>query len=320
MNSNKSFFIHLPPGLFAIPLGLCALAGVLGRMEKLVPTFPAISLELILFVCLLWSLLLLTVIGKYGWARPQFLQELNHPVQGSLMALLPVSALLLLNQLAQRFPAESALWTGLMVVSLLVQLFLAWRMVKQISLGQMPKEMITPALYVPPVAGGFVGAMALQTLGFHGFAALLFGMGVGAWFLLEVRILNSLFEGPLPLPLRPTIGVELAPIPVGTLTASVVWPDLPDAVLLIGLGMACAPFLAVMGRFHSWREAPFSPAFWSFSFPLAAFVAVALEVIRRGGWPIEVAWLFVLRLLGVILFLLVRTLGFWLALARKSVS
>ena len=30
---------------------------------------------------------------------------------------------------------------------------------------------------------------------------------------------------------------------------------------------------------------PFSPGFWSFSFPLAALAGAMIEVVRRGGWP-----------------------------------
>jgi tellurite resistance protein len=116
-------------------------------------------------------------------------------------------------------------------------------------------------------------------------AALLFGMGLASWALLEVRVLNRLFEGPMPEALRPTIGVELAPPSVATLAAGTIWPELPGEVLIVGLGVAAGPFVAVMARYKWWHNVPFSIGFWSFSFPLAALAGAVVEVVRRGGWP-----------------------------------
>ena len=120
---------------------------------------------------------------------------------------------------------------------------------------------MTPALYLPPAAGGFVGAMALSTLAYPGWAALLFGMGLASWALLEVRVLNRLFEGPMPEALRPTIGVELAPPAVATLAAGTIWPMLPGEVLIVGLGVAAGPIVAVMARYKWWHNVPFSIGF-----------------------------------------------------------
>jgi tellurite resistance protein len=125
---------------------------------------------------------------------------------------------------------------------------------------------------------------------------------------LEARILGSLFEGPLPEPIRLTIGVELAPPVVATLAAAVLWPALPGDVLALGLGIAMVPFVAVAARAGWWAGLPFSTGFWSFSFPLAALAAAVIETVGRGGWPAWIGHAVLLAASAVIAYFTVRTL------------
>jgi tellurite resistance protein len=148
----------------------------------------------------------------------------------------------------------------------------------------------------------------LMVIGLPGFAMLLMGMGLGGWALLEVRILNRLFAGPLPLGLRPTLGIEIAPAAVGTLAVATVWPLLSADFILIALGIASGPLFAVLTRWRWWTQTPFSFSFWSFSFPLAALASSIAEAVRRGGWPPEVALAAVLLASALVLFLALRTL------------
>ena len=130
-----------------------------------------------------------------------------------------------------------------------------------------------------------MGGIAMATLGYAGWGALLFGMGVAAWALLEARVLNRLFHGPLPFTLRPIIGIEMAPPAAATLAAGAIWPGLPGEVLIVGLGVAAGPVLTVFLRYRLWHKVPFAIGFWSFSFPMAAFAGAVVEVVRRGHWP-----------------------------------
>lgn len=306
--SLRPWLARLHPGLFAIPLGLLGLAGAWQRMAafampaagQLAEGLQQLGLACLLLLCLLWLPKLLR-----HWEQVQ--REFVHPVQGALLALLPVSMLLAVSQLAPNYPSGRPFWLTLSLLALLLQGLLAWQVVKQLSTGQMPEELVTPALYLPIVPGGLVGAMALKALELPGFAMLLLGMGLGGWALLEMRILHRLFDGPLPMALRPTLGIEMAPAAVAGLAASVLWPQLPAEFLLIGLGVACGPVVAVLTRWHWWTSAPFTFGFWSFSFPLAALASVTIEVVRRGGWPTEVALTAALLASLIIAYLTVRT-------------
>lgn len=100
----------------------------------------------------------------------------------------------------------------------------------------------------------------------------------------------------------------MAPAAVATLAASALWPQLPAEILVIGLGIACGPVVAVLTRWHWWSRTPFTFSFWSFSFPVAALAAAIVEAVRRGGWPSEVALAAVLLASLIIAYLALRTL------------
>lgn len=310
---------RLPAGLFAIPLGLIGLAATWGRVGRADPDAASLAVGLQLALTALgtalWALLCALWLLKLLRHSDQVRGLWGHPLQGSFLALAPVSSLLVVAVAA---PATShevlrvALHV-LVALALAMQLSIAWRVVAQLTTGRIAAEQVTPALYLPTVAGGFVGAMALQGLGLHGWAVLLFGVGLGAWALLEARILHRLFAGPLPLPLRPTLGLELAPTSVGALALAVLWPQLPADALLVALGIGTGPALAVLARWRWWTETPFSPGFWSFSFPVAAYAGAIVEAVHRGGWPLLPAWLAVLLATAVIAYLAWRTLGLALA-------
>jgi tellurite resistance protein len=310
-SAARGWLARLHPGLFAIPLGTLGLAGSWRRLAPLgVAGATGISDALLAIGLAILALLFALWLTKLLRHWPIVKSELEHPVQGAMLALLPVSALLAVTLLLPGAgPAAHDAALAVSLAALALQGAIASRVVSRLVTGQMPGELVTPALYLPIVTGGFVGAMAMAALGYHGWGALLIGLGLGAWALLEIRILNRLFSGPLPVPLRTTVGIEMAPATVGSLAAATLWPQLPADILLIGLGVASGPVLAVMARWRWWGAVPFSFGFWSFSFPLAALAAGVAEAVTRGGWPVPVAQTAVLLASAVIGFLAVRTLA-----------
>jgi len=242
----RHWLARLQPGLFAIPLGLLGLAGAWRRLAALeIGGATAVAALLLAVAIGLLGLLLLLWTAKLARHADVVRQEWEHPVQGALLALLPVTTLMAVAQLVSLWPDAAGAAMPIALAALALMGAQAWQVVARLSTGRMPAELITPALYLPTVAGGFVGSLALSAVGLTGWAALLFGMGAGAWALLEVRILNRLFAGPLPPALRPTLDIEMAPATVGTLALATLWPQLPSDVLLVCLGVASGPVLAV---------------------------------------------------------------------------
>ena len=305
--NRSTWLMHLPPALFAIPVGLLGLAGAWRRASGF-GWAPASDVGLALAaLALVLLVLMLALYAAKALRYPRaILAEYLHPVLGPVLALIPLSLLLCAVFFGE--PHDDG-WLALVLLALTLQGAVALRVVSVLATGALPTSAVTPALYLPPVAGGFVGAMALASLGWTGWAALLFGMGIASWALLEVRVLNRLFEGPMPPALRPTIGIELAPPSVATLAAGTIWPELQGEVLIVGLGIAAGPVVAVMARYKWWHEVPFGIGFWSFSFPVAALAGAVVEVVRRGGWNPWVGGIALAAASAVIAFLAVRTLA-----------
>jgi tellurite resistance protein len=301
-----SWLPRFPVGLFAIPVGLLALGGAWRRATQFSWAWARDVGDLLAWSAVVLLAVLLLIYLAKTLRHPQTIAaEFTHALAGSLMALIPLSFLLCVIYFGT--PGHTG-WLLFTLATLALQGVIAIRIVAIITTAALPAGAVTPALYVPPVAGGLVGGMALQTLGYPGWAALLFGMGLASWALLEIRVLNRLFEGAMPEAMRPTIGLELAPATVGTLAVATLWPQLPGELLIIGLGIAAGPLVAVLARYKWWRQVPFAIGFWSFSFPVAAFAAALIEVVRRGGWPPAIAGTGLALASVVIAFLALRTL------------
>lgn len=298
---------RVPPGLFAVSLGLFGLVGA-WRRAAAYGWAPAAGIEHLLLwpVTAIWLTTLLLYLYKCARYPQAVLREFRHPVQSSLQALLPLSMLLAVIILPS--PGQG-IWLLVTLLALALHAVIGYRVIAMLATGRLPENAVTPALYLPIVGGALVGGMALATLRYQGWGALLFGTGLSGWALLEARVLSSLFEGPMPEPLRPTIGVELAPPAIATLSAAAIWPELPGSVLVIGLGIAVSACVGVLARYQWWGKVPFSIGFWSFSFPLAALASAILEAVHRGGWPQEIGIAALLAASAAIALLSVRTVA-----------
>lgn len=320
LSNPSTYLASIKPALFAMPLGILALSACWAKLAAFAGrTYPeaewvaAWTLDvglLGLAVLLLLFMIKLLLMPRQVW------QEYLHPGLGASFALIPVSCLLALTALIAQFPHLHAVWRMITLIALALQGLIAWRVVALLSTGRLHSESVSPVLYLPIVPGGFVGAMVLHQLGLPGFAMLLFGMGLGGWALLEIRILHRLFAGPLSPDVRPSIGLEIAPAAVGTLAALHLWPHMSGELIMIGVGVSSGPIMAILTRWRWWSSLPFSVGFWSFSFPLAAVASAIVEAVRRSHWPLEVAYATCLAITLVVLVLIFNTLKTWFGPSR----
>lgn len=297
---------RFPAEIFAIPVGLLTLVNAWSQAGAYGWLIAAeVASVLIWPTTALWVLALLLYAAKCKRYPGMVAQESKHPVQSSLQALLPLSVLLAVTLFGR---PEQGIWLVFTLLAIGSLAFIAFRIGTVLAMGQMPRNAVTPALYLPLVGGALAGAMALANLRHNGWSALLFGTGLSGWALLEVCILRHQFASPIPETLRPTIGTELMPPTVATLTAAMLWPNLPNDVLLVGIGVGLVPLVSVLARYRQWSTVPFSLGLWSFSFPLAAFAGVAIEMVRRGAWSAWAGQGVLLTVSAVIALLCVRTM------------
>lgn len=303
------FLKRLHPSLFGISLGFF---GFSLTWKKFSQFSPEISNPLSIFSVYfaLFVLIVVTVlwIAKFLLYREIVVDNFLHPVLGPLLALFPLSVLMGVKLLLPQYPDFLLAAEIITLCAIGFQFLIAWRTASLLANGKFPNDLVTPALYLPVVPGGLIGGIACMEIGYPGFGLLLWGTGAGGWVILEMRILGRLFHGPLPEPFRATIGIEMAPLAVGALTAVSLWPEMPIELLLVAIGMATAPIIGVLTRWKTWTKTPFTPSFWTFSFPLAAFASCILEAIHRGHWPIQVAYAIMAICCLIFTFLTARTL------------
>nr|WKF59503.1 Tellurite resistance protein TehA [Paraburkholderia busanensis] len=283
MNSNRG---TIPVAFFGIAVGALAFAN-LWRVAISVWHLPteigALSTAVALVV---WVVLLAAYAHKWLAHADEARAEMQHPVQSSFAALVPVSSLLA-AQLLQ--PIAHALALGVFGVAMVGQLALGVYLHGRLWQGGRKPELVTPAIYLPSVASSFVAGTASAAFGFHQLGTLFFGAGLLSWLAIESIILHrATVHDALPEALRPVLGIQLAPPVVGGVTYLSLTTGVPDlfAMMLLGYGLYQALMLL---RLLPWiRQQAFVPGYWAFSFGVAALPTMAIRLVERGATgPVE---------------------------------
>jgi tellurite resistance protein len=227
-----------------------------------------------------WALLMALYGLKWLRHRTEALAEIAHPIQCCFVALAPVTTMLV-GIAALRYSRTAALvLCGLGTVAALA--FGAWRH-GGLWRGGRSVDATTPVLYLPTVAANLVSAMAAGALGWPELGQLFFGAGVLAWLALESVIVGRLlYAETMPLPLRPTLGIQPAPPAVTLLAYSSVTTGPPDLVAHALLGYALVQAL-VVARLLPWVRQPFTPGYWAFTFGVTAIASATIRYAERGG-------------------------------------
>ena len=271
----------IPVSFFSIAVGLLAFANTWRVGVRLWHLPVQVGQTLSAAGLAVWAVLLVLYARKWMTRRADAIAELQHPLQSAFAALLPVSSLLAAITLMP-YSREAAI--AVFGVAVVAQLALGVWFNGRMWMGGRPPELVTPATYLPSVAQSFVAAAASVAFGWTQVAMLLFGVGVFEWIVLESMILQRASVGsPLPVALRPLLGVQLAPAVVGGGSYLSLTSGAPDlfAWMLLGYGLYQALLLL---RLLPWiREQAFVPGYWAFSFGVAALPAMAMRMAERIG-------------------------------------
>lgn len=275
----------IPAGFFGMVLGLSGLANA-WRVGARIWQIPVIVGEVLTVVTVaVWLVLIVLYALKWIVIRSEGLKEATHPVQCCFIGLIGVATMLVAGGILpySRIGAETIFLIG----AAYTLAFSVWR-TGGLWQGERDIAATTAVLYLPSVAGSFVTAIVSSALGFPEWGQLFFGAGFFAWLAIESALLHRLLTGPaLPPPLRPTLGIQLAPPAVGALAYIGVTQGPADILVHAMLGYAILQAL-IMIRLLPWitKEA-FSPAYWAFSFGATALAAAPMRLIERGdGGPI----------------------------------
>lgn len=297
-----------PASFFGMPVGMIAL-GLAWRSATSLWHLPEIIPELIVGAGgLVWLLLMGLYAAKWIYARDTAAAEIGHPVAGCFLGLAPVGATLLSVAL-HRYSTPTA--SALLLIGATATIGFALVRTGRFWGGGRAIEDATPVLYFPAVAGGFVTATGLAQAGYADWGKLALGAGFFSWLMLESVVLHRLLHGPsLPLALRPTLGIQLAPPTVGALAYLTVNGGQSDTLVQAMTGYALLQAL-ILVRLVPWlRQPSFTASYWSFSFGAAALASVTIRLASTGA-SVE-------RSIAPYVFILVNLLIGWLAVSTVS--
>jgi tellurite resistance protein len=269
----------LPAAAFGIVLGVVGLAGSWRVATGYWGVSPIVNEAIGVTGAAIWLALIVCYALKWIVFRHDALQELEHPVQCCFVGLVGVTTMLVATvALPLSYGMANALfWLGFAWTAL----FALWRTGVLWRGGRDPSA-TTAVLYLPTVAGSFVTGIVGGALGYQGISQLAFGAGFFSWLAIESVLLNRLLTaGEMSEPLRPTMGIQLAPPTVGTVAYLSATTGVPDmlAHAMLGYGLLQA-FLMI--RILPWVfKQPFIAGYWAFSFGLTALATAVVRMAER---------------------------------------
>ncbi|HXP01020.1 MAG TPA: dicarboxylate transporter/tellurite-resistance protein TehA [Luteibacter sp.] len=270
----------IPASFFGMILGLVGWGGNWRVAARLWHLPPQIGEGIMAVAFVVWAILTAAYWYKWLFHRTAAIEELLHPINCCFIGLAPSSTVLMAIVLA---PHARTLAIVALVGGAIGQVaFGVWRFGGMLE-GDRDVSTTTPVIYLPSVAGNFIVAIAAGTLGFPSWGILFFGIGLFSWFALEsIVVFRLLNVAALPLPLRPTLGIQLAPPVVAVVACLANTEGHPDLLVQAAWGYGMVQLL-LMIRLAPWiLKQPFVPGYWAFSFGITALSGGALQMTARG--------------------------------------
>lgn len=279
--------LAIPASFFGMVLGLIGWGNSWRAAHEVWGLPAAVGEALMLAGCLVWAVLLVLFAAKWLAARSEAIGEASHPVQCCFIGLVGVATMLVaIAAHPYSRPVAASLFAAGATFTLA---FALWR-TGILWHGARDPAATTPVLYLPTVAGSYVTAIGLATFGLGDWGRLAFGAGLLSWFAIESVLLHRLYTAPeMPPPLRPVLGIQLAPPTVGAAAYLSITSGPPDPVVygLIGYGLLQLLLLARLARWIF--AAGVIASVWAFTFGLTALATAMVKLVGRGdAGPVSV--------------------------------
>lgn len=274
---------RIPLNTLAVPFGLAGFAetwSYAAPVLRLSPVVPQVFWA-VAATAWLWLLGAHVVRGVRVRGHDRLVDQLRHPAQGPLAALVPATAMLLGVDLWRFAPAAG---TVLVLVALAVAAgFAAWLLSTWFE-GRLALESVHGGYLLPTVAAALVGAVATHEVGAGWLSWPCLGVGVFFWVVMTGLLLIRLaFRPALPGPLVPTMAILVAPPAVATVALAALTGDVRSLPTQAVAGLGCLMVLVQLALLPRYVRLGFSLGFWSFVFPAAAVATAAVEWFRAAG-------------------------------------
>lgn len=274
---------YLAPNWFAIVMSLCGLALAWDRAVPLLGDIAGAGALVVAGVAaLVFVALALLSLLRWQHFTEAVAGDLKHPVRHAFFATIPVSVILLATCGVALLGASgwlAALWWLGSLAQFAVTLWVLARWLSADKAQQPGWNALTPALIVP-VVGNVLVPLAGVPLGAGGWAAAQFGLGVLLWpVLLTLLIMRIATHGLWPERLLATTFISVAPPAV--IGSAALQLGAPTVLAWMCWGVALFFLLWSLQIGRRMLAQPFSVAFWSMGFPLAAFATLSLRLAMQ---------------------------------------
>lgn len=299
---------NLPINLFGAVMGLAGLSLAWQSASEYVAYAQMIGAVIGGFAILMFIALVAGYLTKWVKYPAAVKAEFNHPISGNFFGTVTI-ALLLLSAVVGS--ASTLISQGLWMLGSLLTMILAAIVLSRLLSGNQESQYAVPAWLIPGVA-----ALDIAVTGAHmpmawAYEFNLFAMAVGSVIALVffTRIFSRLVHEPVMAKgMTPSLMILIAPFEVGFLAYTNFFGSVDYfASVLFYFGL----FLFGVLAFKVFRQAaPFSPAWWAISFPIAALSNAALKYADAKGSVIleAIAYLILAFLTIALAVLTVKTL------------
>jgi tellurite resistance protein len=293
----------LSPAWFTIVMGFCGLslawhraAGLMGELADGIALVLG-GVAALLFVALAAASVLRLQRHPEAWK-----DDRQHPVRHAFMAAIPAAGILLATVSTALFGAgfvtadpasgvvvekgllqqlTAGLWWAASLGQLGATLWVMQRWWLGNKAGGLNWPAVTPALLIP-VVGNVLVPLAGVTLGYPGWSAAQFGIGLVFWpLVLALLLVRLAVQGLWPERVMPSAFILIAPPAVMALSALQLGAPAAVAWGFWGVSLFCllwvAPLLKRIGSL------PFGAGHWALSFPLAALAGLTLALAEPGS-------------------------------------
>ncbi|NEA35457.1 C4-dicarboxylate transporter [Streptomyces sp. SID13031] len=282
MGTSKAF----PFPLFGIAFGLSGLAGTWTVASESLGITAGVANALWILAAVAWVISLVRY-GLGARTARQVRSDVNHPVLGVFVALIPASGLLLGAHLSQY---SAIAGKTVVVIMIVITAALATFFVRRLMLGGLELDQLHPAYLLPTVAITFIGGQALATVGLRELGFASFGIGLLLWLLIGAGVTVRLATRPaLPDALIATFAIYAAP-PAVAGNAYFALNGHPDVFQHTWLGTFILFLLVQVALIPTIAKLPFALTFWTMTFTTAAAGTYGIHWLTATQAPLLDLW------------------------------
>ena len=259
-------FQSVPPSQASLALG------VIGLGHAWALYVPEVGEVIRPYLAGLGAILLFPVLVKYLTSYSTFMNDIRHPLSGSLMAPMSMALLILCDYLAIISPIIAyPLWFAALLLHLTMMLLFFTFQLKNFKMSN-----IVPSWFLYPV-GVISSSLAGTQFGHTVFSETLVSICITIYFFMLPLVLYRLvFEGMLPKRAKPTLAIMAAPINL-TLATYLVNFEQPDPILTGALaGIAITMTLLIYLCYIRLMRLQFQPSIAAVTFP-SVISAIAMH-------------------------------------------